>query len=136
MKNWEITVTEEENNIRLDKCLASNFTDISRSHFAFLIKEGKVKINDKVVKISKEKVLTGDVIFAEGSHKAIGPIPICDIELEIVYEDDDLLVIDKPYDLVVHPVGKTKDSVIGALLNRDIELSKVDVERPGVCASA
>jgi 23S rRNA pseudouridine1911/1915/1917 synthase len=42
------------------------------------------------------------------------------------------MVIDKPYDLIVHPAGKTKDSVIGALLNKETELSDVDEERPGV----
>jgi len=130
---WTGTVTDELNEVRFDKAVARLFPDVSRSHFEFLIGEGLVTVNGKVITLTKHKVAVGDVIVAVDSHKhSENHIPLCDVEIPILFEDDVLMVIDKPYDLIVHPAGKTKDSVIGALLNRETELSDVDEERPGV----
>lgn len=132
MKKWQSTVEDIHNGLRLDKYLASQFSEVSRSHFSYLIREGKVVINDEPVCSPKYKVKSADHIRVEESHKSLGPIPLCDIDIDVVYEDKDLIVINKPYNLIVHPVGKTMDSVVGALLNKKIELSCIDPERPGV----
>lgn len=132
MNQWQATAKEEDKGLRLDKFLAQTFADCSRSHFTYLIKEGKVTVNGGVEMSPRLKVKVGDDVLAINSHKSEGPIPLCDIDIPIVYEDEHLLVIDKPIDLIVHPVGKTMDSVIGALLNKKVKLSTVDPERPGV----
>jgi 23S rRNA pseudouridine1911/1915/1917 synthase len=130
---WTGTVTEELHEVRFDKVVATLFPDVSRTHFVFLIEQGLVTVNGKIITLTKHKVSVGDVIVATDSHKhSENDIPLCDVHIPVIYEDEFLMVIDKPYDLIVHPAGKTKDSVIGALLNRDVELSDVDEERPGV----
>ena len=132
-KVWTGTVTADLDEVRFDKAVARLFPDVSRSHFEFLITQGLVTVNGKAVTLTKHKVAVGDVIVATDSHKHTeNDIPLCDVEIPVIYEDEQLMVIDKPYDLIVHPAGKTKDSVIGALLNKDTELSDVDEERPGV----
>lgn len=132
MQKWNVTVGEDSAGLRLDKFLALSFPEISRAHFAFLIKEGLVNVDSLTIDSVKYKVIKGQSVIAEDSHKTVGDIPVCDIELKIVYEDEWMMVIDKPEGLIVHPVGRTKDSVIGALINRNSILSNVDPQRPGI----
>lgn len=132
MNQWQATVKDKHNGLRLDKYLGLRFEDASRSHFSYLIKEGQVTINGQVETSPRYKVKEGDEVAASDTHKSDGTIPLCDIDIPIVYEDDYLMVINKPIDLIVHPVGKTMDSVIGALINKGAKLSTIDPERPGV----
>jgi len=123
---------------RLDKALAQDVPEdahLSRSRLARLIADGAVRLNGVVVSDLKAKVAAGDVVqitvpVAEDSH--IAPEAIA---LNIVHEDDDLIVIDKPAGMVVHPApGSPSATLVNALLHHfGNELSGVGGEkRPGI----
>lgn len=123
---------------RLDKALSRDVPDgetLSRTRLARLIQEGAVKVDGKVVSDAKSKIAEGahiaiTVSEAEDSH--IGPE---DISLTIVYEDDDLIVINKPAGMVVHPApGSPNGTLVNALLHHcGDDLSGVGgVKRPGI----
>ncbi|MCC2614751.1 23S rRNA pseudouridine(1911/1915/1917) synthase RluD [Aestuariibacter halophilus] len=102
---------------RLDQALAEMFPDYSRSRLKEWILAGNVEIAGNVCDKPREKLLGGEPIAIHAtldvqvSHKAQ------DIDLDIVYEDDDILVINKPADLVVHPgAGNSDGTVLNALL--------------------
>lgn len=115
--------------IRIDKFLANN-TDLSRSKIQKLINNDKVLVNNKIVNNSY-KVSLGDEIeiFYEDDFKI--DIQPSNIELDIVYEDDDLLVINKKSGMVVHPApGNYEDTLVNALMGR-FNLSHDEI-RPGI----
>lgn len=99
---------------RLDSALAELFPDFSRSRLKNWILDGKVSVNGIVVVKPREKVLSGQQIDLQAELEAEVFSEPQDIELNIVYEDDDLLVLNKPAGLVVHPGAGTPD---GTLLN-------------------
>jgi 23S rRNA pseudouridine1911/1915/1917 synthase len=123
---------------RLDKALSRDVPDeasLSRTRLARLIADGHVTLNGAVVTDPKARVAAGDIVeiavpMAEDSH--IGPesIPLC-----VVYEDDDLIVIDKPAGMVVHPApGSPSGTLVNALLAHcGDDLSGVGgMKRPGI----
>jgi 23S rRNA pseudouridine1911/1915/1917 synthase len=118
---------------RLDAFLAARFPDLSRNRIAQLLADGRILVNDAVPRKSYRPV-PGDVIqlvvpAPEPSTIAAEPIP-----LVIVHEDDDLLVIDKPAGLVVHPApGHRSGTLVNALLHHASGLSGIGgVQRPGI----
>lgn len=120
---------------RIDKALAALAGDLSRSRVQSLIDDGAVTVNDVAVRASSLKVAAGDVIGV------IVPPPVDatpqaeDIPLSIVYEDDDLLVIDKAAGMVVHPgAGNWSGTLVNALLHhcRDSLSGIGGVMRPGI----
>jgi 23S rRNA pseudouridine1911/1915/1917 synthase len=103
---------------RLDQALAEVFPDYSRSRIKDWILRGKVQLNQQIINRPREKMLGGESVFIdaaipiEQSHQAQA------IDLHIVYEDEALLVIDKPANLVVHPgAGNREGTLLNALLN-------------------
>jgi 23S rRNA pseudouridine1911/1915/1917 synthase len=123
---------------RLDKALSRDVPDdasLSRTRLARLIAEGHVTLNGAVVTDPKARVAAGDIVeiavpMAEDSH--IGPESI---PLSVVYEDDDLIVIDKPAGMVVHPApGSPSGTLVNALLAHcGDDLSGVGgMKRPGI----
>lgn len=126
-------VTESNNNQRLDKYLSNQFSDLSRTHIAKIIDEGHCYVNSKVAK-SSLKIKSGDVI--EVNIPEVKPLEIQkeDIPLDIVYEDDDLLIINKPQGMVVHPAnGNYQHTLVNAVLNYSDDLSGINgVARPGI----
>ena len=129
----EMIVEQESDGVRLDSFLAAHVEDISRSAFQRLIDEGCVKVNGKTPKTSY-KVVVGDVVaYSVPSPK---PSEICaeELPLEIVYEDNDILVLNKPRGMVVHPApGAPGGTLVNALLAHCKGLSTIGgVERPGV----
>ena len=123
---------------RLDKALSRDVPEqavLSRTRLARLLGEGAVRVNGAVVTDAKAKVAEGDLVeiavpVADESH--IGPE---DIPLVVVYEDDDLVVINKPAGMVVHPApGTPNGTLVNALLHHCGEsLSGVGgVQRPGI----
>ncbi len=130
-----LQVEEGDNLARLDKFLAEQCTDLSRSRIKALILEGAVTVNDSPCRAPAHKIKTGQSITV-----AIPP-PVDDtpraenIPLDIVYEDDDLLVINKPAGLVVHPgAGNWESTLVNALLYHcGNSLSGIGgVRRPGI----
>ena len=119
----------EENNIRLDIYL-SNKLDISRSKVQKLIKQEKVLVNDKR-ESSSYLIASGDVIKVNDELDFEIHLKAQDIPLDIVYENDDLLIINKPSGMVVHPApGNLDNTLVNALLGK-FSLSNNDI-RPGI----
>lgn len=111
-----IKVTEDGKNVRADVFVSENEEDISRSFAGRLFSEGLAKVNGRATKPSL-KLKEGDVItFTLPEPEAIDAEPE-DIPLNIVYEDDSVLVINKPRGMVVHPaVGNERGTVVNAAL--------------------
>jgi 23S rRNA pseudouridine1911/1915/1917 synthase len=129
VKIWQVV----ESAVRLDKYLAGKYPELSRSILQRLIKQGHILVNDCTAKPS-QKVSVGDRIYValpppEKISLAAEPIPV-----DVVYEDDDLLVICKPSGLVVHPSpGHTAHTLVNALLARCPDLAGFgDTMRPGI----
>lgn len=122
-------VTVDENNVRLDSYLAKTL-DISRSKVQKLIKQEKILVNEKLEN-SSYLVNVGDIIKINDQLDFDIHIKPSDIPLDIVYENDDLLIINKPSGMVTHPApGNYDNTLVNALLGK-YELSH-DVLRPGI----
>lgn len=116
---------------RLDQALAQLFPDYSRSRLKVWIESDLVTVNGKIVNKAREKVFGGEIIEVQAeTEEEIRFVPQ-DIPLNIVYEDDDILVINKPKDLVVHPgAGNPDGTVLNALLHHYPQI--VEVPRAGI----
>jgi 23S rRNA pseudouridine1911/1915/1917 synthase len=104
-------VTLDLDGERLDKVLASSLKDISRSRLKTLIEDGLVKVNGVTVDKPKEKMSFGDEVSVEIKPRLEDMDFIATpMDIDVVYEDDDILVINKPAGLVVHPpaIGTTR----------------------------
>ena len=132
MARLEIKVNEEDKGLRIDSFLA-NSSDLSRSQIQKLIEEGRVLVNNETT-VSRYKVNPGDFITAEYLEQTPTDIKPKDIALDIVYEDEDLIVINKPKGLVVHPAaGNYDNTLVNALLYHCKELSDINgYYRPGI----
>lgn len=118
---------------RIDKILAQTL-NVSRNQIEKLVKDGLVSVNDKVVTKTSFKVVEGDEVsylFKEAEKRVAPPI---DFDVEILYEDDYLLVINKPSGLVVHPAPSVKEpTLVDWLIHKGISLSTISgEERHGI----
>ena len=103
---------------RFDQTLAIMFPDYSRSRLKDWILSGSVTVNDEVLTRAREKMYGGESIVIDAEVEAEHRFKAQNIELDIVYEDDDILVINKPAGLVVHPgAGNPDGTVLNALLH-------------------
>ena len=118
--------------IRIDKFLAQNL-EYSRERILKMIKSGYIKVNGKEVKPSY-LVQVNDEFDVDDSFKIETDLKPQDVNFEIVYEDDDLMVINKPSGLVVHPGNGNKDNtLVNGLLMHNKKLSDIGSdERPGI----
>lgn len=118
---------------RIDKVLAEVFTDYSRSQIQSWLKEEAVSVNGEVVK-ANYKVKNQDEIFIQVPEVKELSLTPQDIPIEIVYEDDDVIVVNKPQGMVVHPsMGHPDGTLVNALLYHADSLSSInDVVRPGI----
>ena len=115
-------IPEEMAGMRLDQCLAEMFPDYSRSKLQIWIKAGRVTVNKASLK-AKDKVDGGEQIELDAEAEEVLEYGAEDIPLEIVYEDNSLLIVNKPAGLVVHPaVGNWDGTLVNALLNHDPSL--------------
>ena len=130
-----LLVTAAEAGARLDKALALLASEISRARLQQVIKEGGVRLNGAVVSDSSRKVVEGDSLaLVMPEAKPAAPVGQ-DIPLDVVFEDEFLIVIDKPAGLVVHPAGGHEDgTLVNALIAHCGEsLSGIGgVRRPGI----
>ena len=110
---------------RLDQVLAELFSDYSRSKLQTWNKDGKVKVNGKSLK-SKDRLEGGETIALNAEAEIVTEAAAEAIPLQIIYEDDALLIINKPAGLVVHPAaGNWQGTLVNALLYHDQTLSSL-----------
>ena len=133
MENKIVNVEEADVNIRLDKFVKNIMGSISREYIQTLIEEGYVLVNDKECK-SSYKMCLGDVVSISLKEDENLDVEPQDIPLDIVYEDKDVIVINKKQGMVVHPApGNYKDTLVNALLYHCKDLSSINgVKRPGI----
>ncbi len=130
MKQKHSLTYNEEAFDRIDKWLNEQ-TEYSRSTIQKLIKDEKLTVNGKSVK-ANYKLQTGDEIDFTYEEEEMLLIPQ-DVDFEIVYEDDDIIIINKPLGLVVHPgVGNKDMTLVNGLLKHFENLSSIDTLRPGI----
>lgn len=118
---------------RLDVAMANMVPDLSRSELKMLISEGKVHLNDHNVKPST-KVAEGDIVSIAIPPRQASSVPVAeDIPLSVVYENSDVVVLDKSAGMVVHPsAGHESGTLVNALLARYPELGNSEEQRPGI----
>jgi 23S rRNA pseudouridine1911/1915/1917 synthase len=133
MKKKQFIVDEVEQGKRIDLYLTELLEDFTRSQLQRLIVEKKVFVNGKLVK-ANYKIKTGDIITCKFPLQEVVPILPENIPLQIIYEDKDLLVINKPRNMLVHPAsGKYSGTLVNGLLYHCSELSgRKDCIRPGI----
>ena len=120
--------------IRIDSWLADQFEDLSRSYLQKLIREGLVSADDRPVK-ANYRLRGGEILKIEIPDIVIPKISAEDIPLNILYEDADLIFVDKPRGMVVHPAaGHNSGTLVNALMfHCGTELSGINgVARPGI----
>jgi 23S rRNA pseudouridine1911/1915/1917 synthase len=134
-----VSITADDAGLRLDQFLANQLGDVSRARVQQLLREGKVTVNDKPAKSSLRLKGTENI-------QVLGPVELPplkafaeDIPLDIVYEDADLAVVNKPAGMIVHASNGSSDdprnrgTLVNALLHRMKKLSKgTDDLRPGI----
>lgn len=114
---YEEIVDEEYDDLRIDKWIAETFPDFSRSYIQKLIGDGQVSADSKAVTKSSYKIKAGMSISMKVPEGTIPDIVPWDHPLDILYEDDDLIIVNKPKGMVVHPAaGHMDDTLVNALL--------------------
>lgn len=131
---FEFIVTDEYEGIRIDKLISELIDSFSRTYIKKLIDDKKVFCNDKNVKASFT-VSENDHIIMEIPPLEVPEILPQDIPLDIIYEDNDVVVVNKPKDMVVHPAaGHYKDTLVNAIMYHCKDnLSGINgIMRPGI----
>ncbi len=112
--------------LRLDQVLADLFPEYSRSKLKTWIQEGNVSVNGEVITVPRHKMQMDELVTVQAEMDVQVTSEAQDIALNIVYEDENILVINKPADLVVHPgAGNPSGTVLNALLNHCPDIDKV-----------
>ena len=112
--------------LRLDQTLADLFPEYSRSKLKTWIQDGNVAVNGEVITVPRHKMQMDELVTVQAEMDVQVTSEAQDIALNIVYEDEHILVINKPADLVVHPgAGNPSGTVLNALLNHCPEIDKV-----------
>jgi 23S rRNA pseudouridine1911/1915/1917 synthase len=130
----EINLQVEEKDDRIDRYLSQHLPDLSRSRIQQLIEQGQVQVNDKICTSKKVTVQSGDrisITIPEAKPLDLQPEAI---PLDVLYEDDSLIIINKPAGLVVHPAaGHESGTLVNALLAHCTNLAGIGgVQRPGI----
>ena len=133
MEDIKIIIDEKYIGQRIDKVLSKEMTDYSRTQIQLLIQNGHVKVNNQIIKASY-KLESNDVIDIHIPEPENTDILPEDIPLNIVYEDSDVIVVNKPTGMIVHPsAGIYNGTLVNALLYHCHDLSGINgVNRPGI----
>ena len=133
MRRLEFFVESCHESLRLDVFLSENQSEFSRSHLKKLIEQGHASVNNSLAP-PKYKLKIGDKIILSIPPPTSSGIAAEPIPLKIIYEDDEMLAIDKPAGMVVHPApGHMQGTLVNALLSYCSDLSGIGgVERPGI----
>jgi len=134
-KNINLIVEEDENNLRLDVFINKREKLISRTRIKNLILKEKLKINNLIIDSPSKKVSTGDKINLKIPEPEEASLKPYKFNLDIVHEDDDLLVINKPAGIIMHPgAGNYDKTIVNALVyySKDSLSTIGDELRPGI----
>ena len=134
-KNINFIVEENENNLRVDVLINKREKLISRTRIKNLILKEKLKINNIIIQSPSKKVLIGDKLTLTVPAPEEATLNPYNFKLEIIYEDKDLLVINKPAGIIMHPgAGNYNKTIVNALMHLDKDsLSTIgDKLRPGI----
>ena len=128
-----LTVPEDSDGVRLDRFLASVVADRSRSQLQRLISEQSVRVDGRVAK-SNQQVKRGQTVVLEVPEPVEAAPQAEPLPLQILYQDRDVIVVDKPAGMVVHPAaGHASGTLVNALLHHVDDLSGIGGEkRPGI----
>ncbi len=129
-----IDIVPEMEDERIDKCICNYMDSLSRSYIQKIIKDGNVYVNDMPVK-ANYKVRVDDKVRFIIPDNVEPDIPAQDIPLDIIYEDSDVLIVNKPKDMVVHPApGHYEGTIVNAVMYHCKDaLSGINgVMRPGI----
>ncbi|MDB9936672.1 RluA family pseudouridine synthase [Candidatus Pelagibacter sp.] len=135
IKNINFIVKKNENNLRLDVFINKRESLISRTRIKNLILKEKLKLNNIIVNSPSKKIYEGDEVNLQIPEPKIPSLKPYDFKLKIIYEDDSLLVIDKPAGIIMHPgAGNYDETIVNALMhhNKDTLSSIGDKLRPGI----
>lgn len=128
----ELHPEREHRNVRLDKYIADELPDLSRSYIQQLIADGSILV-DRQVRRSSFKVTPGEVITIDVPEVEEIDIVAENIPLDVIYEDDDILMVNKPAGMVVHPAaGHTSGTLVNAVLFHAPEIAHFGGERSGI----
>jgi 23S rRNA pseudouridine1911/1915/1917 synthase len=126
---------EEDKNLRVDVAINKKENDISRNRIKNLILDQKLKLNNKIIIDPSKKISIGDTIELIIPKPKIASLKPYKFKLNIIYEDEDLIVLNKPAGIVMHPgAGNFDNTIVNALINYDKNcLSNIGGElRPGI----
>lgn len=134
MVKERIEIIAEEDDVRIDLYLSQQLNHLSRNYIQKLISEEAVTLNHVTLTSKKAKVAAGDLIVINLKEPERLNIKAESIPLEIVYEDDDLIVVNKPQGMVVHPApGHYTGTLVNALMYNVERLSNINgTIRPGI----
>lgn len=132
-QRYEFVVEPEHEGVRIDQFLTQRIPDISRSRIQKLIEEGNITVGDRQVK-PNYKIKQGDDVRVELPEPVVLDVKPENIDIEILYEDEDIAVVNKPQGMVVHPAaGNYSGTLVNALMARCSSLSTINgVIRPGI----
>ena len=135
MTNYSFIVNEDFNNKRIDQVVANQYPKISRTKVNKIIKNNLLKLNGKTFNDPSAKVRLGDQIEFENLQEEIVDLVPKKMDLKIIFEDEDIIIIDKPIGMVVHPgAGNFENTMVNGLLYHcKNKLSGISGEdRPGI----
>ena len=134
-KNINLIVKSDENNLRVDVFINKKEKLISRNRIKNLILKKKLKLNNKIISNPSKKISTGDQINLQIPEPEEASLKPYEFKLDIVYEDKDLLVINKPAGIIMHPgAGNYDQTIVNALMyyNKEALSTIGDELRPGI----
>ena len=134
-KKINLIVKDEDKNLRVDVFINKKEREISRTRVKKLILNKNLKLNNKTIEDPSKKIVVGDIlelIIPQPKKASLKPYKY---KLDIIYEDEDLIVLNKPAGIVMHPgAGNFDNTIVNALINHDKNsLSNIGDElRPGI----
>ena len=135
MKKINLIVKENNKNLRVDSFINKNEGEISRTRIKNLILDKKLKINDKIIIDPSKKIMDGDIIELKIPEPKEATLKPYNYKLNIVYEDADLIILNKPAGIIMHPgAGNFDKTIVNALINYNkVSLSTIGNKlRPGI----
>ena len=135
MKNIINLIVENlNNNPRVDQFIADKEHTLSRTRIKNLIINSKLKVNKKIIKDPSKRIFVGDILTLEIPEPKKLSLKPFKYKLDIIFEDEDLLVINKSAGIVIHPgAGNYDNTIVNALINYNKKLSNISDElRPGI----